>query len=74
MTHASNPASRPTVPVQMAARVAGVSRPRVQTLGDPVRTSKSGKKSLSLSIKPKQDKPAASKKPRADDFDDEISF
>ena len=39
-----------------------------------MRTSKSGKKSLSLSIKPKQDKPAASKKPRADDFDDEISF
>src|SRR5215813_1543537 len=39
-----------------------------------VRTSKGGRKFLSLSIKPKQDKPAASKKPRADDFGDEISF
>jgi hypothetical protein len=29
---------------------------------------------LSLSIKPKQDKPAASEKPRADDFSDEIPF
>ena len=35
-----------------------------------VRTSKkSGKKYLSLSIKPKQDKPAATNKSRADDFD-----
>jgi hypothetical protein len=39
-----------------------------------VRTSKNGRKFLSLSVKPKQDKPAASKKPRADDFDDEIPF
>ena len=40
-----------------------------------VRTSKkSGKKYLSLSIKPKQDKPSASKKPRADDFGDSIPF
>ena len=40
-----------------------------------VRTSKkSGKKYLSLSIKPKQDKPPATNKSRADDFDDEISF
>ena len=39
-----------------------------------VRTSKNGKKYLSLSVKPKQDKPAASKKPRADDFGDEIPF
>ena len=39
-----------------------------------VRTSKNGKKYLSLSVKPKQDKPAASKKPRADDFGDSIPF
>jgi hypothetical protein len=40
-----------------------------------VRTSKkSGRKFLSLSVKPKQDKPPASKKPRADDFGDEIAF
>jgi hypothetical protein len=40
-----------------------------------VRTSKkSGKKYLSLSIKPKQDKPPASNKSRADDFGDEIAF
>ena len=39
-----------------------------------VRTSKNGKKYLSLSVKPKQDKPAASKKPRADDFGNEIPF
>jgi hypothetical protein len=39
-----------------------------------VRTSKNGKKYLSLSIKPKQDKPAASNKSRAGDFDDMISF
>src|SRR5215831_7985830 len=32
----ANPASRPTVPLQMAARVVGVSRPRVQTLGRPL--------------------------------------
>src|SRR5215471_15169725 len=31
-----NPASRPTVPLQMAGRVAEVSRPRVQTLGRPL--------------------------------------
>jgi len=39
-----------------------------------VRTSKNGKKYLSLSVKPKQDKPSASKKPRADDFGDSIPF
>ena len=39
-----------------------------------VRTSKSGRKFLSLSVKPKQDKPPASKKSRADDFEDEIAF
>jgi len=39
-----------------------------------VRTSKNGKKYLSLSVKPKQDKPAASNKSRAGDFDDMISF
>ena len=39
-----------------------------------VRTSKNGKKYLSLSIKPKQDKPPATNKSRADDFDDMISF
>ena len=38
-----------------------------------IRTSKSGRKYLSLSIKPKQDKPPASKASRADDFD-EIAF
>ena len=37
-------------------------------------SKKSGKKYLSLSIKPNQDKPAATNKSRADDFDDEISF
>jgi hypothetical protein len=40
-----------------------------------VRTSKkSGKKYLSLSIKPKQDKPPATNKSRAGDFGDEIVF
>jgi hypothetical protein len=40
-----------------------------------VRTSKkSGRKFLSLSVKPKQDKPPASKKSPADDFGDDISF
>jgi hypothetical protein len=40
-----------------------------------VRTSKkSGKKYLSLSVKPKQDKPPAGKKSRAEDFEDEIAF
>ena len=38
-----------------------------------VRTSKNGKKYLSLSVKPKQDKPPASKKSRAEDFEDEIA-
>ena len=40
-----------------------------------VRTSKkSGKKYLSLSVKPKQDKPPATNKSRAADFDDSIPF
>jgi len=40
-----------------------------------VRTSrKTGKKYLSLSVKPKQDKPPATNKSRADDFEDEIAF
>lgn len=39
-----------------------------------VRTSKSGKKYLSLSVKPKQDKPPASNKSRADDFEDAVPF
>ena len=39
-----------------------------------VRTSKSGRKYLSLSVKPKQDKPPASKAARADDFNDGIPF
>jgi hypothetical protein len=39
-----------------------------------VRTSKSGKKYLSLSVKPKQDKTAASKASRADDFNDSVPF
>ena len=39
-----------------------------------VRTSKNGEKYLRLSVKPKQDKPAASTKPRAEDFGDEIPF
>jgi len=39
-----------------------------------VRTSKSGRKYLSLSIKPKQDKPTASTKPRPDEFNDSIPF
>jgi hypothetical protein len=39
-----------------------------------VRTSKSGRKFLSLSVKPKQDKPAATNKPRADDLNDSIPF
>jgi len=37
-------------------------------------SKKSGKKYLSLSIKPKQDKPPPTNKSRADDFDDMISF
>src|SRR5262249_44298396 len=36
-----------------------------------VRTSKSGRKFLSLSVKPKQDKPPAGKKSRAGDFGNE---
>src|SRR5262249_39119526 len=39
-----------------------------------VRTSKNGRKFLSLSVKPKQDKPPATKKSRADDFGNEIPF
>jgi hypothetical protein len=39
-----------------------------------VRTSKNGKKYLSLSVKPKQDKPPATNKSRAADFDDSIPF
>jgi len=39
-----------------------------------VRTSKSGRKFLSLSVKPKQDKPPASNKSPARDFGDEIAF
>jgi hypothetical protein len=40
-----------------------------------VRTSKkSGKKYLSLSVKPKQDKPPATNKSPARDFGDEIAF
>jgi hypothetical protein len=39
-----------------------------------VRTSKNGKKYLSLSVKPKKDKPPATNKPRAEDFEDEIAF
>jgi hypothetical protein len=39
-----------------------------------IRTAKSGRKYLSLSVKPKQDKPPASKEPRAADFNDEIPF
>jgi uncharacterized protein (DUF736 family) len=39
-----------------------------------VRVSKNGRKYLSLSLKPKQDKPPATNKSRADDFDDMISF
>ena len=38
-----------------------------------VRTSKNGRKFLSLSVKPKQEPPATNKS-RADDFDDMISF
>jgi hypothetical protein len=41
-----------------------------------VRTSKNGRKFLSLSVKPKpkQDNPPATNKSRADDFGDEIAF
>jgi hypothetical protein len=40
-----------------------------------VRTSsKSGRKFLSLSVKPKQDKPPPTNKSRADDFGDKIAF
>src|SRR5262245_37937275 len=39
-----------------------------------IRVSKKGTKYLSLSVKPKDVKPTASKKPRAEDFDDEIRF
>src|SRR5262249_10569683 len=38
-----------------------------------VRTSKNGRKLLSLSVKPKQDKPPATNKSRADDLGDEIA-
>src|SRR5262249_51701846 len=37
-------------------------------------SKKNGRKFLSLSVKPKQDKPAATNKSRADDFGDEIAF
>ena len=39
-----------------------------------IKTSKSGRKLLSLSVKPKQAKPTASEKPRADDFNDNLPF
>jgi hypothetical protein len=39
-----------------------------------IKTSKKGTKFLSLSVKPKVEKPAATNKSRADDFDDMISF
>jgi hypothetical protein len=40
-----------------------------------IKTSKkTGQKFMSLSIKPKQDKPPATNKSRADDFNDSISF
>jgi hypothetical protein len=39
-----------------------------------VRTSRNGKKYLSLSVKPKQDKPPPTNKSRAGDFGDEIAF
>jgi len=39
-----------------------------------LRKTKDGKPYLSLSFKSKQDKPPASKKPRVDDFGDEIAF
>ena len=37
-------------------------------------SKKNGRKFLSLSVKPKQDKPPATNKSRADDFGDEIAF
>jgi len=40
-----------------------------------IKTSKNGRKFLSLSVKPKkQDKPPATNKPRADDLNDSIPF
>jgi hypothetical protein len=39
-----------------------------------VKTSKAGKKYLSLSVKAKAEKPPASKKSRADDLNDQIPF
>jgi hypothetical protein len=39
-----------------------------------IKTAKTGRKFLSLSIKPKQDRPATSEKPLADDLDDKIPF
>jgi len=39
-----------------------------------VKTSKSGKKYLSISVKAKQDKPVVSDKPRADDLSGSIPF
>jgi len=40
-----------------------------------IRTSKkTGQKFMSLSVKPKQDKPAATNKSRADDINDAIPF
>ena len=39
-----------------------------------VKTSKKGTKYMSLSVKPKQDKPPATNKSRARDFGDEIAF
>ena len=40
-----------------------------------IKTSKkTGQKFMSLSVKPKQDKPHATNKSRADDFGDEIAF
>src|SRR5262249_3892353 len=39
-----------------------------------LRKTRDGKPYLSLSFRPKQDKPAASTKPRADDLNDAIGF
>jgi hypothetical protein len=39
-----------------------------------VKTSKNGRKYLSLSVKPKIEKPAASEASRADDLNDEVPF
>jgi len=39
-----------------------------------IKTSNNGRKFLSLSVKPKQDKPPATNKSHAEDFGDEIAF